>query len=117
MNIEIQTQQTEKQDVPVRLTKRGKAVLGLLGAGVAVGAIAAGVEANTPDFHGEKTVTISENNVTDIAMNHVDGAENDVRATVDKIVDMNPDVFQDGKAFVGSEDVGDEIDIPDSVTK
>ena len=117
MNLEIQKVPSETQEIPVRLTRRGKAVLGLLGAGLAASGAVAAVEANTPDFHGDHTVTITENNVTDIAMDHVDGAENDVRATVDKIVDMNPDVFQNGKAFVESGDLGQTITVPDSVDK
>jgi len=115
MKLEIQTRSTETQDIPVRFTKCGKAVLGLLGAGLAVGGIAASVESNTPDFHGEHAVTISKDTVTGIAKDHVRGAENATQATVRKIVEMNPDVFQDGKAFVESEDVGKTIDVPDSV--
>lgn len=115
MKIEVSNRNSETQNVPIRYTRRGKAVLGLLGAGLAVGTIAAGAEANSPDFHGEHTVTVTENNVTDIAMNHVKGADSDVRATVDKIIEMNPDVFQDGRAFVESEDLGEKIEVPKSV--
>ena len=72
-------------------------------------------EAVTPDFHGEHSVTITEDTVTDIAKDHVKGAENHIQATVREIVDRNPKVFQDGKAFVESEDLGKTIEVPKSV--
>ena len=119
--IQIASNESEAQNVPVRLSRRGKVVLKAVGigmaAGAAVGSAAAMNAANTPEFHGEHQVTITEDNVTDIAMDNVKGADNDIRATVDEIVAKNPKVFQDGKAFVESQDVGKTIEVPDSVDK
>lgn len=100
-----------------KLTLRGRAVIALGGiAGVAalVG-IGAGLhEATDTDFHGEKTVVINEGTVTEIANNDVDGGANHTADTVNKIVAMNPDVFQNGKAFVESKDLGEKIVVPES---
>ncbi len=99
-----------------RLTLRGKAVLALGGLAAVVGLGAGLQEALDTDFHGEKTVTINKGDtVSDIAKNDVDGGASHTADTVNKIVAMNPDVFQDGKANLGSEDLGKDITVPESI--
>ena len=119
MKIETQTDYSENYRVPVRYTRRGKAVLGLLGAGLAVGGVGTIVEANNgPDFQGEHQITIKRGDtVTDLALDNVEGAEDHIKATVNEIVKMNPKVFEDGKAYVESEDIGKTAETPDSVSK
>lgn len=117
MKIETQTDYSENYRVPVRYTRRGKAVLGLLGAGLAVGGVGTIVEANNgPDFQGEHQITIKQGDtVTDLALDNVEGAEDHIKATVNKIVKMNPQVFEDGKAYVDGTDIGKTAETPDSV--
>lgn len=112
-----------------RLTARGRAVKKAGEVAVFVTAsvgVAAGLQhiaaSQEPTFHGEKTVLIdgSIHNVTDLAR-EVEGSENGyVNETVDRIVKQNPSVFQDrgenkSRAFIESEDVGEEVTIPESV--
>lgn len=94
-------------------------VAGVAGAAVIVaGGVNTGEDAYAPDFEGEQTVRITnETTVTDLALNHVDGAETATGATVNEIIDRNPEVFQDGKAFIGSEDINETVKLPDSVNK
>jgi len=115
MNFETQKEHPEEGDIPVRLTRRGKAVLAVAGAGLSVFGAHEVVASQQPHFEGTKQVTIHENTVTGIAHDEVAGSENHIGATVDKIVEMNPDVFQDKKAFVESEDMGKTIEVPKSV--
>lgn len=99
----------------VRLTKRGRIATGvaaLVGVGASVFGVGAAAQNNAPEFEGTHQVTIDEATVTDIAHDHIKGSENDIKAAVNKIVDMNPQVFQNGKAYVESEDLGKEITVP-----
>ena len=116
MTIETQTLSNNRNN-RTRLTKRGEAALLLIGTGLAIGGIAATVEANSTHFEGEKQTTITgdETTVTEIAHDNVEGSQNHIDETVDKIVSMNPEVFENGTAFVGSDDTGKNITVPKSV--
>ena len=101
---------------PTRLTKRGEAAVWAAGVGLAtVGAAGTAISVDRPDFTGTHEVQVDQPTVTDLANEYVEGSEDHIKATVNKIVEMNPDVFQDGKPFVGHEDLGESIDVPESV--
>lgn len=108
---------------PVRFTKRGEFIIragkrlgGLAITGLAIAGSAALYESTLPDFHGEKIERIdNEKTVTDLA-EHVDGVENgNLNATVDKIVRDNPQVFQKGHSSIEYDDLGKDVNIPESV--
>lgn len=106
-----------------RQDRKDALALGATGLGLGLFIMQPGITAALheigPDFEGSKQVKLTndpkEDTLTEVAVNNVDGAENHVKATVDKIVKMNPEVFQEGKAFIGSEDLGKKIDVPEEV--
>lgn len=105
-----------EEPTTVRVGVRGIAAAALAGVMVlGVGYVAS--ETNATHFHGKQPVVITESNVTQIAEDHVKGADNDIQGTVQKIVEMNPDDFQNGQAFVDGEDLGKTIEVPISVDK
>lgn len=106
----------DKEPAAVRVNVRGIAAVALAGV-TALGLGYAAHEGNTTHFHGEHPVVITQDTVTQIARDDVDHAANDIQGTVQKIVDMNPSVFQNGQAFVESEDLGKTIEVPKSVSK
>lgn len=106
-----------EEPTSVRVNVRGRITAAALAGVAAFGLGYVANEANTTHFHGEQSVVITESNVTQIAEDHVEGADNDIQGTIQKIVEMNPDVFQDGQPFVESEDLGKTIEVPMSVDK
>jgi len=107
-----------KKTPDIRLTQRGKRVRNALVATVAVAGVGAGVAANNHNathFDGTNRVKLTNGDtVSDIAKYDVEGGASHVGDVVNEIVRRNPDVFQDGSAYVGSEDLGETIEVPGS---
>jgi hypothetical protein len=113
--------QKHESEIPLKFTRRGKIALAALGFSAAIGVGHGLLEANDSDFKGTQIVEIdgSTTNLTDIAQ-HVEGVEGHVGSTINKIVEMNPEVFQDrgenkSSAYVESQDIGQDVIIPKSV--
>lgn len=118
---EILITHTNEKEIPVKITRRGKVALAALGIPAAISIGYGLVEANDSDFKGTQIVEIdgSTRNLTDIAQ-HVEGVDGHVGNTIDKIVEMNPDVFQDrgenkSQAYIESQDIGQDVIVPESV--
>lgn len=97
------------------LTLRTKAALVLGGIAATMGLGVGMGEVLETDFEGEKIIQIEHDTVSEIAVNEVEGGASSTGATIRRIVEMNPDVFQNGRAFVESEDIGKDIKVPESV--
>lgn len=106
------------QENEIRLTRRGHVVAGLAAAGIAavgVGYVASGIG---HEMQGQQTVRIAPGDtMTDIVVDNVDGGAAEVKSVINYVVDTNPEVFQDGTASLGSEDLGQEIAVPEAVVE
>jgi len=70
-----------------------------------------------PDFEGSKQVTLHDGDkLSNIANKEIEGGSGHTGAVVDEIVKRNPAIFQNGTPFVGHEDLGKEIDVPEKVS-
>jgi hypothetical protein len=104
---------------PIRLTRRGKIASGVLaivaGAGAIFGVVKA-YEATGPEVSGEQYHLVEPGDTTwDIAKREVEGGASRTESVVNKIVDNNPAVYENGNAALGPEDVGASIVIPKEV--
>lgn len=67
------------------------------------------------EMKGEQIVRIVPGDtVNGIVNTEVDGGASHTGDVSEWVVNANPEVFQDGEAFLGSEDLGEEIVIPES---
>ncbi len=102
----------------IRLTRRGHVVAGLAVAGLAASAGAYMANTLGHEMQGEQTIRIAPGDtVTDIVVDNVDGGADQVKSVINYVVDTNPDVFEDGTASLGSEDLGQEIAVPEAVVE
>lgn len=117
MNTEKHIPVRDESEPPLRLTRRGRALVWTAGVALSLGLGAGAAELNDTDFHGEQEITISdENNITELVTEKVDGvAHVPLDAVTLDASKRNPEVLGDGR--IDHDDIGKTVSLPQSVTK